>query len=435
MFDKSNNLAGDPELEQSVDSAITGEPAEPVAVDEISDEDIHTMPSKYLKSAPLPKKKGRISWIILASIIFVVLALAIVAAVMFFFKEKPAPVEQQNPIINLPVEEPQAPQEPVEQAPDLSTPSLRDQKRLADIFELRSALELYFTDNSAYPDGLSALVSSYLNELPTNPTPGGETYNYFVATDQKDYQLTFAIEAESNSGNLKLSQGKYKAGPQGIVPYSDEAETTPPGTPSSFTPPAMGLDSDQDQLSDIEENLYQTDSTLADSDNDGYKDAQEVINLFHPALPGAARLFDSELVTNYKNNDYNYQVLYPSSWLVRSLTSENSEVIFTSSNGEFFEVIVQRNPLGQSALNWYINQNPGIDTSGFTTLLVDGLPAIQTPDGLIVYFAAGSSIYTVSYNIGASGQTYFLTTYKMFLNSFQFSSAPVGETGTSTPAT
>ncbi|MBU1036921.1 hypothetical protein KKF32_02710 [Patescibacteria group bacterium] len=436
MFNTNNNLIADDKSPDEEESKveITNE-QDPLSAqdvmeeEQISEDDVHTIPTRFLKSKSLPKKKGRVSWIVLGIVIFVVLGLVIMAAVIFLMKQKgeKSPVVE-DPLVNLnlmpPVNENQNENQNENTNQALETAALRDQRRLQDITELRSALELYFNANEFYPNSLSNLTSGYLSIIPENPLPGGEQYTYLTSTDKLNYQLTFVLEEGTSFGNLRLTAGKYETTPQGIFPYSEEPPVNNNTNSGNETPepikPTMGLDSDGDLLSDIEENVYKTNSILPDTDGDSYQDAEEVVNLYDPTKAGSARLIDSGLVTAYYNYEYSYSVLYPTSWVVRSLTPNKSEVIFTSSNGEFMEIIIQPNPLGLSALNWYINQNSTIDTSGFTTLLVDGLPAIQTADGLTTYLAVGTNIYTISYNIGVSQQMYFYSTYKLFLRTFSF---------------
>src|SRR5436853_6248111 len=47
----------------------------------------------------------------------------------------------------------------------------RDAKRLADVRQLASALELYFNDVNQYPGSMSSLVATYMTTLPTYPGP------------------------------------------------------------------------------------------------------------------------------------------------------------------------------------------------------------------------------------------------------------------------
>lgn len=53
----------------------------------------------------------------------------------------------------------------------------RDAKRIADMNQIRSGLELYFDDRGVYPNELSELATSNIIDVPKDPL-GGQNYNY-----------------------------------------------------------------------------------------------------------------------------------------------------------------------------------------------------------------------------------------------------------------
>lgn len=95
----------------------------------------------------------------------------------------------------------------------------RDSKRVGDVKQMQTALELYFNDRSAYPTATSAVTlgtgsygklcyegfiagtatcsgTTYMGMVPTNPTPiatGFANYTYLSA-DGSTYTLTFGLE-------------------------------------------------------------------------------------------------------------------------------------------------------------------------------------------------------------------------------------------------
>ncbi|MDP2586830.1 MAG: hypothetical protein Q8P32_03600 [Candidatus Komeilibacteria bacterium] len=407
---------------------------------EEADGDIHTMPDQFRQNSMQPPQGKRLNWLVLGIVIFLALG-GVIAGVIWFLNKQSEPM----PIVELPVINTNANENVNDNSNDnnnsnnnantnsndtLSTASSRDAKRLNDIGDIRSALNLYAGTYQVFPNSLSNLVGPFMEVLPTNPEPGGQSYLYSSTAEQKGYLLAFALEADAVWGTLKLAAGDYVATAEVIFPASQLEEQTNeevsdenPGTDLPSTPtvpqtPAKGQDSDGDQLTDIEENIFQTDSAKADTDNDGYVDASEILNFFNPK--GDGRLVDSGLIGIYQNPSYNYSVFYPVPWPARSLNIQNSEVIFTSNTGEFIEVIVQENPLGLSAKNWYLDKNKSADAAALKSVLVGGLPAIQTPDGLNTYLAVGSSIYVLVYDTGNQQQMNFYTTYQLFLKSFIF---------------
>ena len=96
----------------------------------------------------------------------------------------------------------------------------RDAKRLSDIKQVQAALELYYDSNSGYLSAASgnlhaqlstAAFLTYMNPLPTNPSPGGATYTY-VGTASA-YTIGFTLEGPSGS----LTTGAHTATPSGIL--------------------------------------------------------------------------------------------------------------------------------------------------------------------------------------------------------------------------
>lgn len=106
----------------------------------------------------------------------------------------------------------------------------RDAKRLADIKQVQTALELYFIDQNAYPAGDALVLGGatakclgaggfaasdctapvYMGNIPANPTPGGADYAYTV--NGTSYSINFELEG-ANGG---LALGAHTASPAGI---------------------------------------------------------------------------------------------------------------------------------------------------------------------------------------------------------------------------
>ncbi|MEZ7820853.1 MAG: type II secretion system protein [Patescibacteria group bacterium] len=103
----------------------------------------------------------------------------------------------------------------------------RDAKRVGDIRQIQTALELYFNDQNSYPlvaastelgrgnaaklcdtgfvATATACTRTYMGIVPTNPTPGGSEYTYTsIGTGTStSYTLRFTLED---------STGAYPAG-------------------------------------------------------------------------------------------------------------------------------------------------------------------------------------------------------------------------------
>ncbi|MDR3642957.1 MAG: hypothetical protein P4L74_05020 [Candidatus Doudnabacteria bacterium] len=90
-----------------------------------------------------------------------------------------------------------------------------DAKRLADIRQMSSALELYFNDANSYPSNLQALAPKYIGVVPIAPEPAaGACSEQNNAYDYKllkpgDYQVTFCLGQDTggyNAGAHTLTQ-------------------------------------------------------------------------------------------------------------------------------------------------------------------------------------------------------------------------------------
>ena len=105
--------------------------------------------------------------------------------------------------------------------------SSRDAKRLADLKQLQTALEVYYNDYGSYPTLLSDLSSSslpikYLETIPTSPTPAdgdctatSNSYIYNTSYDKSSYSIHTCIGANTNS----ISKGLVVASPNGLVSW------------------------------------------------------------------------------------------------------------------------------------------------------------------------------------------------------------------------
>ena len=100
----------------------------------------------------------------------------------------------------------------------------RDAKRVADVRQMVSALELYYNDNNGYPTTTGGLVPTYLGAAPSYPLPvdgAGCTqtaYTYAtagtaVSGQWSSYSLTFCVGA--TTGGL-TGNTVHTASPSGI---------------------------------------------------------------------------------------------------------------------------------------------------------------------------------------------------------------------------
>jgi type II secretory pathway pseudopilin PulG len=94
----------------------------------------------------------------------------------------------------------------------------RDAKRLADMRQLTSAIELYNYDKDALPDNLQQLTPIYIAVVPTAPLPPDGTCtsddnNYiYKKTGKKNYEVTFCL----GGATAGLNAGRHIMTPKGI---------------------------------------------------------------------------------------------------------------------------------------------------------------------------------------------------------------------------
>lgn len=83
-----------------------------------------------------------------------------------------------------------------------SRASARDAKRLADVKQMQTALELYFNDNGSYPTSLTSTIATsgivYMATIPTSPTPVDgdcttENNSYIYSSNGSTYSINFCL--------------------------------------------------------------------------------------------------------------------------------------------------------------------------------------------------------------------------------------------------
>ena len=95
----------------------------------------------------------------------------------------------------------------------------RDAKRIADVKQLATALELYFNDYGGYPPTSSVLAPGYVGQIPTAPTPvdgtcsvASNTYTYTQLGSGASYTYRFCLGATTGG----FTAGGKTLSPAGI---------------------------------------------------------------------------------------------------------------------------------------------------------------------------------------------------------------------------
>ena len=109
-----------------------------------------------------------------------------------------------------------------------SRANARDAKRLADVKQMQTALELYFNDNGSYPTSVTSTIASgsniYMTTLPIAPTPVDgscttTTNAYTYSSNGSTYSITFCLGGRTSG----LSSGDKIATRDGVANYTPVA--------------------------------------------------------------------------------------------------------------------------------------------------------------------------------------------------------------------
>lgn len=156
-------------------------------------------------------------------------------------------------------------------------------------------------------------------------------------------------------------------------------------------------DSENDKLSAPEEELFQTDPEVWDTDSDGYYDGQEVYNLYNPKGIAPMKIIDSGLVQDYINPHWQYRVYYPTSWQATSIDDRtNDDVLFNAISGDYVQVKVYQKQDGESFAGWFgrvVNDQIYSDLVPGTNRF--SVPFMRRKDGLVTYFDTPKEVYII----------------------------------------
>jgi hypothetical protein len=178
------------------------------------------------------------------------------------------------------------------------------------------------------------------------------------------------------------------------------------------------LDSDDDGLSDDEEEALGTNPNKADSDDDGYSDLAEIQNAYDPT--GSGRLDESSFLIRYNSPVADYSFLYPSSW---SLDTSNNDytVLISAPDNSFIQVSVQPNIKMQNISAWYE------DTVSKETLTYEqiekgtGWEGVLGEDDFYFYLTdeKRTYIYVISYIPVISKRLAYSNIFQLAIDSFE----------------
>lgn len=268
----------------------------------------------------------------------------------------------------------------------------------------------------------------------SNPGVNGNSSVALATNTQGTAQDSFnagAANATSNVNTTFILNGNANGNSNTPLVENENINTSvvPPPVNTSGVSLPSSEDTDSDGLTDSEELLYGTALANPDSDGDTFMDGEEVLNGYDPARANNAKLDTSTAVTTYADPGGAFSLRAPSAFSVRQGTVPSSGLVFfTADTGEFVQVSVQENPQTLSSREWYLASSSGVDSAKVLDVVVQGVPAAVSPDGMNVYFARGQKVYVLTYNAGERPTLNYKTTFKMMYGSFSL----IGSTLTNT---
>lgn len=84
----------------------------------------------------------------------------------------------------------------------------RDSRRQSDLERIRLALEAMRQTGTTYPSSINSLEPDFIQEIPTGPKGGADTYRYLIVGGSSNYKYTLDAKME----DLGSTTGSYGSG-------------------------------------------------------------------------------------------------------------------------------------------------------------------------------------------------------------------------------
>jgi hypothetical protein len=206
-------------------------------------------------------------------------------------------------------------------------------------------------------------------------------------------------------------------------------EVVPTTTPQSLAEAAIEFpsvllgespDLDKDNLTDSAEELFSTDPSKPDTDEDTYNDGHEVFYLYNPAGKEPQKLVDSGLVKDYNNPVFGYKLFYPATWAIGNVDESYRDVLFSTITGENVELRVFDRSPGQTFADWFAQWAPNEQYQNLVEFQTRfGESGKNRPDNLVYYFEDGIHVYVLVYHTTDSNVVNFRSAMVMMARSFR----------------
>jgi hypothetical protein len=179
-------------------------------------------------------------------------------------------------------------------------------------------------------------------------------------------------------------------------------------------------DIDADELTDVEEEIFKTDSGTWDTDLDGYYDGQEIFNLYNPTGTAPEKIIDSGLVREYVNPKWQYRVYYPAPWKVDAVDDAANQVLISTITGEYIEIHAFQKNQGQSFISWFAKNATGQQYSDLTKHTNRfQVEQLQRKDGLVGYVDTDNIVFVLVYHLGVEKQILYPNVMRLMFQSFR----------------
>lgn len=226
------------------------------------------------------------------------------------------------------------------------------------------------------------------------------------------------VEEENNNASLENSNNEWvSSNSSSTVATSSLVIEVSTSTEEIIDQPISFKDSDNDGLSDAEEEILGSDSFKIDTDGDGYDDLSELLNLYNPAQEG--KLSENLNFRYYNNIRFKYLALVPASWNIKD-TGDGESTIFSAPDNSFFQIISEQNILNEDIVSWYNKQFSLEMALQESVILKDGWQGVYSQDKNIIYLTDNNRDYIYSISYVSSGQEVgvYKNIFQALINSF-----------------
>lgn len=180
------------------------------------------------------------------------------------------------------------------------------------------------------------------------------------------------------------------------------------------------VDTDQDDVTDAEEETFNTDAVGADSDGDGYIDGLEVRNLYSPLGFAPTKIIDSGLVQEYVNPIWQYRVYYPVTWSIDAVDAQAGQVLMSTARGDFIEIRSFKKVNNETFSSWFVRavsgEQFGVLKNETNRFQVNGY---IRQDRLVSYYESDQFVFVLIYHTGPEATISYPHVMEMVFQSFR----------------